>query len=182
MKLYPIIIVVLLMLFLPLISRAEDEVREPAKFTITKVNRVKKEHVIPSDHRNFIGSRGLQKFNYGRLLPPEKRGEDYIVSLRYRGEELTAPVTLQFFYRLQKRQEKMHLAEYTWPTMKGGGYAWTLANVGASYYKEGKVDRWRVVILYNGREMAVKRSATWLAMEGEGRDYSEDELVVETSE
>lgn len=154
----------------------------PGKFTIVKVNRVKKESVLPPDQRNFLGSRGLQKFDYGRLLRADERGENYIVTLRYRGEELTAPVRLNFFYRLQKEQEKMYLAEYIWPIMKSGSYGWTLENLGARYLKKGKVDRWRVVVEHNGQEMIEKRSATWRAMEGEGREYSEDELVVERIE
>lgn len=147
------------------IVKASAEVKVPGKFSIPKVTRVEKMWVIPPDRRNFLGSRGIRKYDYGRALPRDLRGENYVVTLRYSGPELTDPVALKFAYRLDKDTEDLYVAEYVWTEFETGNYAWTLKNIGKQYKKKGKVDRWKVTILYQDEVVAEKLSATWQAME-----------------
>jgi hypothetical protein len=136
------------------------------RFIIDKVNRIEKLYVIPPERRDFMGSRGVQKFDYERLLSPEKRGENYIVSWRYRGEKLNSPVVLKFEYKLSVNPKEMHTAQFEYQGIKTGPYSWTFPNVGADYTANGKVDRWKVSLLVDGVLVSEKRSSTWRAMEG----------------
>lgn len=136
-------------------------------FCISKVNRVEKQWVIPPDRRNFIGNRGIQKFDYGRqILKSEDRGEIYVVTWGYSGQQLTNPLILRFEYRLALNQKEPYAEEYSYPNLKSGTYKWTLKNLGERYIKDGKVDRWKVSLILDEKPVAEKRSATWYAMEG----------------
>lgn len=139
----------------------------PGKFYISKVNRIEKQWVLPPDRRNFIGSRGIQKFDYGRpILKPEDRGENYVVTWSYRGKQLTNPLILKFEYRLALNQKKPYIEEFSYPNLKNGTYSWTFMNLGERYIVEGKVDRWKVSLVLDNKVVAEKRSFTWHAMEG----------------
>lgn len=135
-------------------------------FYILKVNRVEKLWVIPPDRRSFIGSRGIQKFDYARPIRSEEQGEHYVVTWRYRGEKLTSPLLLRFEYRLALNQKEPYVEEYSYSDLKSGTYRWTFKNVGTRFTGEGKVDRWKVSLLLDGNVMAEKRSSSWKAMEG----------------
>jgi len=147
------------------VVKASEEAKVPGKFSIPKVTRVEKMWVIPPDRRNFLGSRGIRKYDYGRALPKDLRGENYVVTLRYKGPELTDPVTLKFTYRLVKDTEDLCVDEYVWTEFESGNYAWTLKNIGKQFRKKGKVDRWKATVLYQDKVVAEKLSATWQAME-----------------
>lgn len=136
------------------------------EFYIPKVNRVEKLWVIPPDRRNFIGSRGILKFDYARPVCSEERGEHYVVTWRYCGDKLTTPLVLKFEYRLAKNQKEPYIEEYSYSNLKRGTYKWTFKNIGARFTEEGKVDRWKVSLVFDGKVVAEKRSSTWRAMEG----------------
>lgn len=135
-------------------------------FYILKVNRVEKMWVIPPDRRTFIGSRGIQKFDYLRPIPGEKSGENYIVTWRYRGKESESPLSLRFEYRATLDQKKKYAEKFTYKGLKRGTYRWTFKNVGPGFAGRGKVERWKVSLVCDGKIVAEKRSATWHAMEG----------------
>lgn len=135
-------------------------------FYILKVNRVEKLWVIPPDRRSFIGSKGIQKFDYARPIRSEEQGEHYVVTWRYRGEKLSSPLLLKFEYRLALNQKEPYVEEYSYTDIKSGKYRWTFKNVGTKFAGEGKVDRWKVSLLLDGNVMAEKRSSSWKAMEG----------------
>lgn len=133
------------------------------EFTILKVNRIEKMWIIPLDRRTFIGSRGIQKFDYQRPIGSEKQGEHYVVTWRCRVIQSAGPVVLKFEYVNKKGPQ---VEEYTYTNLKNGRHRWIFKNIGARFVEEGKVDRWKVSILLDGRPAAEKRSATWGAMEG----------------
>lgn len=145
-----------LYLLLPVCSLAGE-------FYVLKVNRIEKMWVIPPDRRNFIGSRGIQKFDYARPICSEEQGEHYVVTWRYRGEELTEPVVLRFEYYNKKGR---NIEEKSYTNLKSGTYKWIFKNVGNRFFEEGKVDRWKVSLILDGDVVAMKRSSTWFAMEG----------------
>lgn len=153
---------------------ANDEVilvKPQGKFYITKVNRIEKLWVIPPERRNFMGSRGITKYDYARLLPEKDRGEDYVITWQYRGEELDGNVMLKFEYRTinnakEQLREVPYIEEYQWSDVKRGTYRWTFKNTGGRFAEKGKIDRWKVSIVYEAHVVAAKRSATWRTMEG----------------
>lgn len=132
-------------------------------FSILKVNRVEKQWVIPPDRRSFIGSRGIQKFDYARPIRAEEVGEHYVVAWRYSGDSLVSPLVLKFEYRNVKG---LSASEYTYANLKRGTYKWTFKNIGPMFTEEGKIDRWKVSLILDGKVVAEKRSATWHALEG----------------
>jgi len=136
------------------------------KFYIVKVNRIEKKWVLPPDRRGFMGSYGLRKFNYARLLPPEQRGEHYIITWRYRGKELSGNFILKFEYKTVNNSKKPYVEQYSRTNIKRGAYKWTFKNTGDTFLKQGRVDRWRVRLIYKEKVVAEKRSATWRSMEG----------------
>lgn len=139
----------------------------PGKFYISKVNRVEKQWVVSPDKRNFIGSRGIQKFDYGRpILKSEDRGENYIVTWSYHGKKLSSPLILKFEYRLALDQKEPGVEEFSYPNLKPGTYSWTFKNLGERYIGKGKVNRWKASLVLDGKVVAEKRSFTWHAMEG----------------
>lgn len=152
-------LIIILFFVLSAVGFAED-------FYILKVNRVEKLWVIPPDRRSFIGSHGIQKFDYARPIRSEEQGEHYVVTWRYRGEKLRCPLLLKFEYRLALNQKEPYVEEYSYTDIKSGKYRWTFKNVGTRFTGEGKVDRWKVSLLLDGNVMAEKRSSSWKAMEG----------------
>lgn len=139
-------------------------------FSILKVNRLEKEWVIPPRRLNFLGSRGLEKFDYQRKLPPEERGEHYIITWTYRGEEINKSVILRFEYRYEKEMFIPYMEEYKMNRIKPGTYKWVFKNIGDNYRKKGRIDRWKVSIIVEDKIVAVKKSATWTSMEGNDED------------
>lgn len=156
-------IILIICLFLSIGAAAEEL---PGQFYITKVNRIKKLYVIQPEMRDFMGSRGVQKFDYERLIPASERGEEYIVTFRYRGEKTSIPLKLRYEYRLALDLEELRTEEYAYTNLKTGNYKWRFKNVGPNYVEKGKVDRWKVSLIFNDKVVAEKRSATWFAMEG----------------
>lgn len=152
---------------------ADDKViyEELSEFRISKVNRIEKLWVIPPTRRNFMGSRGITKYDYARLIPIEDQGEDYVVTWTYRGKPLKEGVLLDFEYRTVKDPKEQlgsdsYVEKYAWHGLKRGTYNWTFENIGDSFIERGKVDRWKVSLIYGDKVVAEKRSATWRAMEG----------------
>ena len=162
------ILFILSILILSVPSLAQEEVPKEIHggFHISKVNRIEKFWVIPPDRHGFMGSMGIRKFNYLRRIPPEERGEHYVVTWRYRGEELRGSLTLKFEYKTVNNPKELCVEEYLWSGIKKGTYKWTFRNIGRSFSREGKVDRWKVSLIYGDKIVAEKRSATWRAMEG----------------
>lgn len=136
------------------------------EFSISKVNRIEKLWVIPPDRRTFIGSRGIQKFDYERPIRNEQKGEDYIVTWRYSGKELARHLVLRFEYRLDLNQKDLYVEKYSYKSLKRGTYKWKFVNIGSRFAEEGKVDRWKASLVLSGKVVAEKRSASWKAMEG----------------
>lgn len=138
----------------------------PPKFSISKVNRIERMWVIPLERRDFMGSRSVNKFDYGRPVFEHERGEDYVITWRYSGPQLTEPVMLKFEYKLSKNTKDPHLKEIPYDNLKSGSYKWTFKNIGPDFQTGGKVDRWKTSIVYNGNIVAEKKSSTWHALEG----------------
>lgn len=136
------------------------------KFHILKVNRVEKLWVVPPDRRGFIGSRGIIKFDYARPVRPEQRGESYVITWKYNGHKLKGHLTVLFEYRTIKDAEKLYTEKHPLPSVKRGTYRWTVNNIGKDFIDRGKIDRWKVSIIYKGKIAAEKRSFSWHAMEG----------------
>lgn len=140
------------------------------EFRILKVNRIEKLWVIPPDRRNFIGSRGIQKFDYGRPIKSENAGEHYVVTWRYNGREAARHMVFKFEYRsalrLDELRDELHVEKCSYKNLKRGNYKWIFKNIGPRFAGEGKVDRWKVSLVLDGKIVAEKRSATWHAMEG----------------
>lgn len=113
-----------------------------------------------------MGSRGIQKFDYQRIIPESERGENYIVTWRYRGEKINSPLVLKFEYKLSVNPAELNVEQYEYPKFKTGSYSWTFENIGTNYVVKGKVDRWKVTLLENGVPVSEKRSSTWMSMEG----------------
>lgn len=168
MRIMRYILFVLITLILTGYTFGEEVVSKevPREFYIAKVNQIERLWVIPPDRRGFMGSRGITKFDYARPIRPEDRGEHYVVTWRYRGEELTGSLTLKFEYRTVLDPEEPYVEEYSWSGVKKGNYKWTFKNVGGHFSERGKVDRWKVSLIYGDKVVAEKRSSTWQAMEG----------------
>lgn len=136
------------------------------EFHVTKVNRIEKLWMVPPDRRNFIGSRGIQKFDYGRPIKSENAGEHYVVRWRHSGKEVARHLVLLFEYRLALNPKESFVEKRSYKDLRRGTYKWVFKNIGIRFTTGGKVDRWKVSLVLDGRVVAEKRSATWHAMEG----------------
>ena len=155
-----------LILSIPILAQEKDSNEVPGKFHISKVNRIEKLWIVPPDRRGFMGSRGIRKFDYTRPIRYENQGEDYVISWRYKGKQLTGDLMLKFEYRTVNDFKEPYVEEYTWHGIKRSSYKWTFKNRGGDFSKKGKIDRWKASLIYKGKVVAEKRSATWQAMEG----------------
>lgn len=136
------------------------------EFYIDKVNRVEKLWVIPPDRRTFIGSRGIQKFDYARPVKGENAGEHYVVTWRYSGRGAARHMVFKFEYRPALRLDELRVEKCSYKNLKRGKYKWVFKNIGPGFAGEGKIERWKVSLVLSGKVVAEKRSATWHAMEG----------------
>lgn len=146
------------------------------EFSIAKVNHIEKMWVIPLDRRSFIGSRGIQKFDYARPVDSKNQGEYYVIKWRYKGREVKKPIILKFEYKTSLpllansptagKPKELFIRKKAYLDLKRGNFKWTFKNVGSIFAEEGKVDRWKVSLVFDGKIVAEKRSATWRAMEG----------------
>lgn len=138
------------------------------EFKILKVNRVEKLWVISPDKRSFMGmDSGITKFDQTRPIAPDKRGEDYVIAWRYYGEDQPGPLVLRFEYRTLTDMGEVAFEEYEYDNIKRKLYTWTFKNIGQEFITRGMVDRWKVSLILDGEVVAMKRSSTWHAMEGD---------------
>jgi len=165
-----LISIIIYFLFIPLYSFGQEgptQVFED-KCVISKVNRVEKIWEIPPDRRGFMGDRIIvRKFNYLRELDIEKRGEEYVITWRYKGKELADNLVLRFEYITEQNiLTEPFIEEYIQEKVKRGSYKWVFSNIGNNYLQKGKITSWKVSLLYNSQIVAEKKSANWHSLKG----------------
>jgi len=111
----------------------------------------------------FTGLGGLDKWRYeARFVPPEKQGEEYVVTFVARGPDaaLPRPLTVVFEYMYTKEVE-VHSSRRVYENLPVGRHKYVWKNLGAQNLEKGDIASWRVTLQYDGVEVAEKRSALW---------------------
>ena len=105
-------------------------------FSITKVNCIEKQWIVPLDRRNFLGSRGIKKFDYARPVDFNRRGEHYVISWCRKGSMLTEPVNVKFEYRTIKDPEELYVREDKGEDFKKKSGSYIFRNIGVDFRKK----------------------------------------------
>jgi hypothetical protein len=99
----------------------------------------------------------------GKNLPPDERGEEFVIKWRYKGSTKIPQVTLCLEY-VTGKEPKLRTFRKSYAMVKSGTYTIVLKNIGRVYRKRGEIAHWKIAIAVNDEVVALKQSAMWGAM------------------
>ena len=163
-----IVLFTVLLVFLASCASRGERASLPPSFKMLQVKREVKEYINEGALRvrkggdRFSGGGMVDKFRYGDImLPPDKKGEEYVIRWKAKtGGELADPVTLRFEY-VYTNAEPPSRTDKLYRDVESGRFRYAWHNIGSNYTKNGRVVSWRCSLRYRGEEVDHIQSALW---------------------
>ncbi|MFC1668252.1 hypothetical protein ACFL1T_02560 [Chlamydiota bacterium] len=129
-----------------------------------KIIKVSREELLTDDEGKppqFLGERHIEKFSLKRELQEDKKGEVFTVFWKSVSRAIPEDAVYVMFAFRRNNSIEVEKKVQAFTLYRRGKYEARFENIGKDYFEKGKIETWKIAILYQGKILAQKLSAQW---------------------